>query len=124
MFKQCLHNNNCDVVPFYLNEFREKVGSFTCKTPIQNTTETGKIRRNEKAFNEDLRVNKFQSYFDMWKNYHLIFLPQENVGEKCMKDMAFLISSIEKKELWALKSKMFRNGMKNYDVDCNSLINL
>lgn len=106
VFEKCLNNNNYCNVPFYLHEFREKDHSFTCNINCQNITEFDNIRRSEKAFKVDSKINKFKSYFDLWKNYHLIFLPLENVGEKCMKDTASLMSSVENNELWALKSKL------------------
>lgn len=102
VFKQW--NNNCNVVPFYLSEFKE-AESLTCKLHSQNITQVDQIRSNKKILKNDLKI-KFQSYFDTWKNYHLIFMPQENVAEKCMSDIASLISSVENMELWALKSKL------------------
>lgn len=79
----------------------------------RNNSRSEPSKREEIKFDSIFRPRNTIDIFELWKDFPKIFIPKENVSEKCAADVERLFSDAENLNLWALKSE--------FELNCLSL---
>lgn len=71
--------------------------------------------RFEESLNQEIKSHNIlhrwheKNIFEQWKDFPKIFIPKENISEKCAADVDKLLRGAENLNLWALKSEFELN---------------